>query len=238
MVDLTAEMTQLWAALGSMPRGPGRAAAGRVVQFVGACGGEGTSTVARELAWFVAGRSRKPVWLVDLDLMASAQHATLLAERTQYGAMGQAATASPDGSAFFTVQPPAIGPDGKPWRDARYLVAHPVGDSSLWVTRFRLEALRGDQAAHVMPTGGYWSAMRRHADLVVIDAPAAERSRAAFTVAPFVDCTVLVVAADESEVADAAALRDGILAARGYCAGLVFNRARTQTPRFLKALLP
>jgi Mrp family chromosome partitioning ATPase len=233
MVDLTAEMAQLWASLG-----PGPSGQARVVQFVAATSGEGTSTVARELARFVSGRARKPVWLVDLDLMTAPQYTAIAADPPRYGVMGRQTAASPDGSAFFTVQPPALGPDARPWQDARYLVAHPVGGPKFWVTRFRREALRADQSVHVMPTGDYWNALRRHAELVVVDAPAADRSRSALTIAPFVDATVLVVAADEADAGGPAALRDAIHAAGGQCAGLVFNRANVSTPSFLKALLP
>jgi len=89
-----------------------------------------------------------------------------------------------------------------------------------------------------MPTGDYWNALRLHADLVIIDAPAADRSRAAMTIAPFVDFTILVVAADGDDASGPTALRDAIHAASGQCAGLVFNRASVETPSFLKALLP
>ena len=233
MVDLTAEMAQLMASLG--PARPGQA---RVIQLVAATSGEGTSTVARELARFAAGRARRPVWLIDLDLMNSPQYAAVAADPARYGVLGRATAASPDGSAFFTVQPPALGPDGKPWRDSRYMVAHPAGGPNLWVTRFRREALIGDQTPHVMPTGDYWNALRQHAELVVIDAPAADRSRAAMTVAPFIDFTVLVVAADGADASGPAALRDAIHAAGGQCAGIVFNRVQIETPSFLKAFLP
>jgi hypothetical protein len=39
------------------------------------------------------------------------------------------------------------------------------------------------------------------------------------------DATVLVVAADEQDVGDPAALRDALDAAGGFVAGMVFNRA-------------
>jgi Mrp family chromosome partitioning ATPase len=233
MVDLTAEMARLWASLGPGP--PGQA---RVIQFVAASGGEGTSTVAREFARFAAGQARKPVWLVDLDLATSPQYAAILADPPRYGVLGQQAAASPDGSAFFTVQPPALGPDGRPWRDSRYLVAHTVGGPNFWVTRFRREALMDDQAVHIMPTSAYWSALRRHAELIVVDAPAADRSRASLTVAPFMDSSVLVVAADHGDPTAPAGLRDALQVAGGHCAGIVFNRASVKPPRFLKALLP
>ncbi|HEX5378943.1 MAG TPA: sugar kinase, partial [Phenylobacterium sp.] len=79
MVDLSAEMADLWSALGAPA--PGRA---RVVQIVAARQGEGASTVARELAHFAASRARRSVWLVDLDLLAATQHAAFAAEADRY----------------------------------------------------------------------------------------------------------------------------------------------------------
>lgn len=232
MVDLTAEMAQLWGSLGAPL--PGQA---RVVQFASARTGEGTSTVAREFARFASRRAQRPVWLVDLDLLNAPQHRAIAEDAGRYGVMGRQSAASPDGSAFFTVQPPTRGPDGRPWPDARYLVAHAVGGSHLWVTRFRREILQPEQRVSILPTGDYWRALRRHAEMVIIDAPAAERSGAAVTVAPFADYTVLVVAADQGDAAGPAALRDSIAAAGGQCAGLVFNRAQADTPGFLKAII-
>ena len=232
MVDLTSEMAQLWGSLGAPA--PGQS---RVIQFAAARTGEGTSTLAREFANFASRRLQKGVWLVDLDLLNAPQHKAIAEEAGRYGVMGRQSAASPDGSAFFTVQPPTRGPDGRPWPDARYLVAHAVGGSHLWVTRFRREILQPEQRVRVLPTGDYWRALRRHAELVVIDAPAADRSGAALAVAAFVDFTVLVVAADEGDAAGPAGLRDAILAAGGRCAGIVFNRAQAETPAFLKAIL-
>jgi Mrp family chromosome partitioning ATPase len=232
MVDLTSEMAQLWASLGASL--PGQS---RVVQFVSARTGEGTSTVAREFAHFASHRTQKAAWLVDLDLLNAPQHKAIAADDGRYGVMGRQSAASPDGSSFFTVQPPTRGPDGRPWPDARYLVAHAVGGSHLWVTRFRREILQPDQRVSILPTGDYWRALRRHAEVVVIDAPAADRSGAAMAVAPFVDFNILVVAADEGDTAAPASLKESIQNAGGHCAGLVFNRGRAEPPGFLKAVL-
>lgn len=233
MVDLSAEMAELWTSLGAPA--PGR---GRVIQLVAARRGEGVSTVARELAFHAARRAGRSVWLVDLDLLASPQHPIIAAQSARFGALGPALAASPDGSCFFTLRPPGLAPDGRPWPDARYLTAHRVGEARWWVTRFRREALRGRQQVHVLPTADYWNALRRHADLVIIDAPSADRSQAAVTLAPVVDQTVLVVAADEAEVQPPARLRDAILAAGGEIAGLFLNRATVEAPPFLKAMRP
>jgi Mrp family chromosome partitioning ATPase len=233
MVDLTSEMGQLWTSLG--PWVPGRA---RVVQFVAAKKGEGTSTIAREFARLAVQRARRAVWLVDLDLADSPQHSAILGDAKRFGGLGPETTASPDGSTFLSVQPPTHGPDGRPWPDARYVAARQVGGRQFWVTRFRRELLRPGQQPHIIPSEAYWTALRQHADVVVIDAPSADRSNTALAVAPFADTTVIVVTADEGDVRRTTALRDGISQAGGHCAGIVFNRAQVETPSFIKAILP
>jgi len=233
MVDLTSEMSQLWASLRPPAKGQSR-----VIQFVAARTGEGASTVAREFARYAVGHVRRSVWLVDLDLIDSPQNDAIAAQSGRYGPLGRQTTATPDGSTFFTVRPQARGADGRPMSDARFLIAYPVGGPRLWVTRFRRELLQARQKAHILATGDYWKAMRKHADLVVVDCPAADRSTAAVTVAPFMDFTVLVVAADQGDAAAPAALKNAITAAGGRCAGLVLNRATVKTPAFLRAILP
>jgi Mrp family chromosome partitioning ATPase len=228
MVNLSAEMAELWASLGAPP--PGRA---RVFEFVAARAGEGASTVAREFALYAARELGRRAWLVDLDLMNQSQAASLAADAVRFGALGAPAAATPNGSMFFSVQPPLKRPDGRPWPDSRYISAHSVGGTDLWVTLFRREALRGRQGVHVLPTGDYWNALRRHADIIVVDAPAAERSQAGLTVAPFMDEVVLVVAADEGDVRAPGAVRDALAAAGVRPAGLFFNRAQLETPSFM-----
>ncbi|MDP1631491.1 MAG: sugar kinase [Caulobacter sp.] len=232
MVDLSAEMAELWASLGGAS--PGRA---RAVQFVAARRGEGASTVAREFAAYAARRAGRTVWLVDMDLFASAQHAALAADPDAHGQLGPAVAATPDGSVFFTVQPPTPMPDGTDAPDSRFLVAHAVGRQSWWVTRFRSEVLRGRQGVHILPSADYWNALKRHADLVVVDCPSVDRSQAALTIAPFMDQTVLVVAADQPDVSAPARLRDAITGVGGRVAGVFFNRTRVEAPGFLKAFL-
>jgi Mrp family chromosome partitioning ATPase len=230
MVDLSAEMADLWRSLGAPA--PGLA---RVVQIVAARRGEGASTVAREFAQYAAQRAGRSVWLVDLDLGASAQHAAIAKEEGRYGALGEASAASPDGSMFFTVQPPARSSDGQAWPDAGYLTAHKVGPAKWWVTRFRRDAIQPGQTVHVLPQAGYWDALRRFADVIVVDCPSTDRSKAALTVAPFMDQTVLVVAADQPDVQAPAVLRDAIGQAGGKVAGLFFNRVTVEEPGFLRA---
>jgi Mrp family chromosome partitioning ATPase len=232
MVDLSAEMAELWTSLGAPQRGRAKTLA-----FIAARDGEGTSTVAREFA-FHAAREGRRVWLVDLDMMGQSQATSIDRERARYGELGPAASATPDGSMFFTVQPPLKRPDGRPWPDARYISAHAVGGASLWVTRFRREALKARQGVHVTPAGDYWRALRRHADVIVVDAPAASRSQAGLTVAPFMDDVVMVVAADEGDAAAPALVRDELAAAGANLAGIFVNRVQVAAPTFLRGAIP
>ena len=118
------------------------------------------------------------------------------------------------------------------------LVAHPAGNSRLWVTRFRRERLGPEHNVQVLPTADYWTALRAHAELIVVDAPSAEHSKAAAQIAPFMDTTVLVVSADDGDAAARTALKDAIVKGGGRCAGLFFNRASVEPPEFLRAITP
>lgn len=233
MLDLNAEMAELWGSLGAPA--PGRA---RLIQFVAARQGEGTSTVAREFARFAARRGGRSVWLIDLDLMAGGQFAAVAADPARFGELGGPVASSPDDSTFVSVQPAQIDAQGAPIPDARYLVAHGLKGARMWVTRFRSEALKGRQAVQVVPGAAYWQVMRNHADLLIVDSPSADRNQAGLTVAPFMDQTVLVVAADRADPKPPAQLRDALGAVGGRCAGIFVNKVEARPPRFLRAILP
>jgi Mrp family chromosome partitioning ATPase len=233
MVDLATEMAVLAERLGPPPGG-----GARVLQFVSPTAGSGASTVAREFARHVAGTARRGVWLIELDLMKGEQYDHLAENRETFGRIGEPARASPTDAMFFTVTPKVKGADGQPWSDVRYLAAHTVGYSRLWVTRFRREALRPGQTAQILREPDYWDALRLHADYVVVDAPSADRSIAYQAIAPFMDANVLVVSAADRNAAVATALRDNIVAVGGRCAGVVLTRARPESPKFLRRILP
>jgi Mrp family chromosome partitioning ATPase len=236
VLDLSHEMAELAASLGSLAS-PASAERGRVIQFAAARAQEGVSTVAREFARFMATRARRPVWLVDADLDGQSQYAYLIGQQTRFGAIGAATAASPDGSSFFRVSPPSLE-NGQPVLDTRYLSAHPVGGVRLWVTRFRGDRLAGPQRSQVLSNPAYWNALRKHADMVVVDTPAAERSQASITLAPYMDATVLVAAADETEIQSPAILRSALQGAGGRVAGLFFNKVDITPPPFLKSVMP
>ena len=231
MVDLTTEMAALWAALGPAP-----GHRGRVIQIAAANSGEGVSTVAREYARLAAVRARRPVWLIDGDLAQQGQLEAVAAQPDRFGALGRAAMATPDGSIFFAVTPRIMDRAGKPVHPARVMTARPCLGGRLGVSRFAAEHLRSGQRAETLADPRYWDVLRKHADTVVIDSPAADRNSMAITLAPFVDATVLVVAAESTSAGDPLILRDEIEAAGGKIAGVVVNRSTYKPPSFLRRL--
>ena len=232
MVDLTTEMAGLWAALGPAP-----AHRGRVILFAAAQTGEGVSTVAREFARMAAGRRPRTAWLVDGDLTQQAQMEQVEAQPDRFGRLGPAVQASPDGSAFFTVAPPMRGRDGRVVAPGRLMTAKACLGGRLYVTRFHNEVLRAGQRAEAVSDPRYWTRLRAHADTIVIDAPAADRSDMILTLAPLADATVLVVAAETTDAAGPVALRDEIDAQGGRIAGVVMNRAKWKPPALLKRFI-
>ena len=220
MVDLTREMADLMSALGR-PQGKG----GRVLMFVSALGGEGTSTVAREYSRCEAAFAAKPIWLVDADLRNPAQMIAVGQDAARFGPPGPLSQASPDGSVFFTLSPPARGSDGLPIADSRYLVARPFLDKRLWVTRFRHEKMGPGQRVKLFDQTTYWRALRAHAETVIVDVPALDRSTAALQLAPFMDGIILVVSETEGDVQARVNLKNDLEQAGGRVLGLVYNRA-------------
>ncbi len=230
--ELEASMAQLWDALGPVP-----ADKGRVLQFVAAASGEGASTMAREFALYAARKAKRPVWLVDLDLFGASQHKAVAAQSGRFGPLGKPSQASPDGSTFIAVEPAAQTSEGGAQPDARYVAAYAALRGRLWVTRFRKEAMRPGQGVRLSGSPRYWQALAAHAEYVIIDTPAADRSSAAVTLAGQVAATVMMVAADGADARGPAALKTAIQERGGQIAGLVFNRSRLRPPPFLEKLL-
>ena len=224
MVDLTKEMADLMSALGK-PQG-GR---GRVLMFVSAFSGEGVSTMAREYARCEAAFARKPVWLVDADLQAQGQMKALAEDAVRFGPPGKLAIASPDGSVFFRTVPPGRTPEGQPISDDQYLVARPFLDRRLWVTQLRQNRLAAGQRVKVLARPDYWQALRGHAQTVIVDVPALDRTSAALQLAPFMDGVILVVSEDQGDVQGRVDLKADIEQAGGRMIGMVYNRARAST---------
>lgn len=231
MIDLTSDMAQLWSALGLAQTGPSRS-----VQFIAADSGEGTSLLAREFAVYAARRMVQPVWLVSLEPGCDVHIDAVQAQPWRFGPLGEMKQASPDRSMFFTVQPSARDHNGRIVADADYLVAYGLCDQRLWLTQFRPDMVGADQAIEIAAGAAYWNALKAYSGLIIIDSPALDRSIDGLTIAPFMDQSVIVLAADGASVRGPALLKNALMAAGANCVGLVFNRDPMRRGRRAKVL--
>lgn len=216
MRDLRQDLAGLWrlASQTASPKG------GRILMFIAAHPGEGTSSVASSFARMAAARSTKTAWIVDLDFRRNAQY-TAFAQGIlkDSGRPGHALDASLGAEQIYSV----AGHEHE-LAYGKLLNAHQIDGQRLLVTRFRNDRLVSGQRVQLRSSPGWWTALRAAADWIVIDAPAVEKSRAGLVFAAQADGVVIVVKADETPAADVQALRQEIEAHGGRVAGIVMNR--------------
>lgn len=216
MRDLRSDLAGLWRLASQVEPAKG----GRVILFVSAHAGEGTSSVAASFALIAASRAARTAWLVDLDIRRNAQY-TAFAQGIlkDTGRPGHALDASLGAEQIYAVagheKDPAYG---------KLLNAHQIDGLRLLVTRFRRDRLATGQKVQLRTSPGWWAALRGAADWIVIDAPSLDRTRAGLAFAAQADGVVLVVKADETPAADVAAMRQDIEAHGGRVLGIVMNR--------------
>ncbi|MBI1340887.1 sugar kinase [bacterium] len=208
---------------------------GRLVLFMSAHPGEGVSGVATEFALFAAERSRRAVWLIDLDLQKNGAFNTFAvgALSSRYGGVSKPYPATLGGEPFFALEADnASLKEGQPGA----FTVHRVGETRLMVTHFDTEQVKQGQALTVRSRPRYWDALRRACDWTVVDAPSLEASSAGLVVASQMDQVVIVAAADSTRAEDIAALADAVEEHGGRVAGVVLNRVRADA-RFLDRII-
>ena len=195
------------------------------VQFVAANQGDGTSTVARDIALVAAMRAHDRVLLLDLALPVNDQ----LRHLGRRGMIEGAASLPPielglpvEGRAG------AAGPNNTAHTWIKF---HRVRASSLYVS----ERQDAAGAAGEEPPGmaQFWERMRAEFELVVVDSPALSESFDPVMVANQMDAVVLVINAESTRAPVARNLRDRLTEVGGPVIGCVLNRRRYHIPRFL-----
>lgn len=78
-----------------------------------------------------------------------------------------------------------------------------------------------------------WDRLREDFDLVVLDMPSTDVSRAAFNVAPVADGVVVVVEAERARAPVVTDLIEKLRAVRGNVMGTVLNKRRYHLPQLL-----
>lgn len=218
MRDLRQHLSGLWRAASQVEPATGA----RTILFLSAHKGEGTSSVAASFALMAASRAARTAWLVDLDIRRNYQYTSFAQGILKdTGRPGHALDASLGTEQIYTV----AGHEA----DVSYgklLNAHQIDGQRLLITRFRSDRLAPGQKVRLRPAPGWWAALRKAADWVVIDAPALERTRAGLSFVSQADAVVLVVKADDTSASDVSALRQDVEAQGGRVLGAVMNRIR------------
>jgi Mrp family chromosome partitioning ATPase len=181
---------------------------GAIVQLIAAGAGEGTSSLARDLALIAARMPAMRVLLLDLDPPGTAQLAAL---RSGFGA-AIAATRS------LAAAPPEM-------------VVH-----QLVISRLPRDVAVSEMRRPVSGPFAWadlFTALRKDFDLVLIDSPPLERSYDGVVLAADVDTSLLVVEAERTRAASVRNLRDRIQDMGGHVAGAVLNKRRRHVPDFL-----
>lgn len=226
MIDLQRELSQTWRAASQLsPENGG----GRAIMFMSAREDAGTSSVAASFAMLAAKRSKRAVWLVDLDLNRNSQFEAFDkgAFSKQLGRLGKPHKADLGEASFFSISSnnpdkPVVQTDA----DASYFCVHRAGQSNLLVSRFRNDILADDQKVKIKTGAEYWRAVRGVADWIVVDAPSLETSSAGLAVCSQMDASALVVRADKTTVNDAGVLANEVEGHGGVCLGVVMNDVR------------
>lgn len=201
--EMIALYRNLDAALGDVPR--------KVVQFIGAKRGEGTSSIVRDFAMVCALRLGKSVLLLDADQQAPCQHI------------------------FFRIDPKngqeLVVQDKETFQKA--LVK--VGESELYVCVY--PSLQSSSFFHhflySQGVKDFWEDLRGSFDLILIDSAPAADSPDGIRMSRFVDGVVMIVDAETTRVPVAESLKEEIAGNGGNILGIVFNKHRHYIPDFI-----
>lgn len=178
----------------------------KVIQFIAAREGEGTSTVVREFARTSASILGKSVLLFDAD--------------------------KPD----FDADPPAEGISGDNGNgdapNPGAIVKNDAGDASASTAVCLIPQNSHFIQKQFYSSGieDFWENLRKKFDLVLVDSPPLANSPDGIAIARRVDGVVLVLEAEKTRWPVAENLRDQILKSGGRILGVVLNKRRFYIP--------
>jgi Mrp family chromosome partitioning ATPase len=193
---------------------------GRVLMLISAHREEGTSSVVRAVCDATGAAT---TLLLDLDLLRNAQFKAYQDQSLRDGpGLSTAVDGRLKGARLYRL----MTPDGRVRMEERSALSyHRVGRSKLFVSSFDAHAVAEGDRTQILANATYWDAARQSCDLMLVDAPALERSRAGLTIAPHVDAVALVVSGADKAAAGAIGLKNELEAVNAPIAGLVYTRA-------------
>jgi Mrp family chromosome partitioning ATPase len=179
---------------------------GKLVEFIGASGGEGTSSIARDFALLMVRRSERPVLLLDLDIPVNG-HLRWLAER---------ATLAPEATRI-----------GMPRGELRL---HRLGNSPLLVSELVLDTYANEPQTDLLVESQVLDQLRGVFSLIVADLPPLAVSFEGIAFSAEADATVMVVEAERTRVPVALNLSQRLAETGARLIGFVFNKRRYYIP--------
>ena len=176
--------------------------------FIGSKRNEGTSTVTREFACFLADRAGSYVLLVDGDRHQLSQH--------------RAFKHRSNGS----LQDMVAG-------ESLERAISQVRQSELYLTRYSASAGSHDGVAVSVKNSNVWSKLRMEFDFTLIDSPPLSDSEEGLALCSVVDGVILVVEAEQTRSHVAASTKNRIMQQGGNILGLVFTKQRHYIPEWI-----
>lgn len=227
-IALLGEMRRLFTVLNPpMAEGPGR-----VVQFISAQPGEGTSTIARAFARTATLQAQQYVMLLDLNTAGPSQYDWFqqASRRDRALALGEPLDIGVDATPLWRLSGEHVVTELPNAARGPLMSFHRAGPSRLLVSRFRHESLRDGQTAQVGNQPEFWNNLRERISFTVVDTPAASRSPDGLVISSLADLVVLVVEAESTRVPVVNDLRDLIQSRGANLAGVVLNKRRFYIP--------
>jgi Mrp family chromosome partitioning ATPase len=204
-LDIAETMMGLYQTIGSaLPDTPRK-----IIQFVGSCEGEGTSTIVRELTRVSALRMGKSVLILDAD------------------------RARPCQPRFFGVSPHYYLEDAMRNGGSAEKIFSQYGDNNLFVGLLSRESTSIAELLDSQDTTRVFDALRKQFDLILIDCPPIRTSPDSLAICRVVDGVVLVVEAENTRWPVAEATKDRIIQSGGNLLGMVLSKRQFHIPEYV-----
>lgn len=201
------------AVFGQAPKSQG---GGRALMYIAAQRGVGVSTIVRAT---VRATAEATTYCVDLDMRRNALVRDFINEGPP---IGPKMDGKLNGASFYAL----FDANNQPVREMHPAFGyHRIGRTRAYVGAFETRAVPPGGQVMISSAPDYWDAVRAGGALVVVDAPALERSHLALRVARHMDGVVLVTGPQADAAPSALAAKAELEAAGANVIGVVYNQA-------------
>jgi Mrp family chromosome partitioning ATPase len=181
----------------------------KIIQFIGAKGNEGTSTIVREFARVSALKFNQSVLIIDAD------------ERT------------PSQLEYFGIQTEHGLEDAYRADEDFKKALHPIAKTRLYVSAYRKRSVPAQKNFNALNNCEIWSTIRNLFDIILVDSPSANTSSDALAISPKTDGVVLVIEAEKTRWPVAENTKKNILKNGGKFLGMVLNKRKHHIPEMI-----